>query len=211
MKITSDNFKQGDFIPEALAWGRIGEDGSTVRSTNLNPQLSWTDAPEGTASFVLACLDDDVPTDLAERDASGEIPVSQPRRRFVHWVQPNCPADVTSIAEGALAEERKTTPGFGAVCINDYSRGGTPAPGETGTGYDGPCPPFFDARWHYYHFLPLSYHSTLSCFVSCHFYFTIKCFPVSPISRTVYVPTPSITMFVTFVFPVSVSKAADFL
>jgi len=27
---------------------------------------------------VLACLDDDVPTDLAERDASGEIPVSQP-------------------------------------------------------------------------------------------------------------------------------------
>lgn len=153
MKITSDNFKQGDFIPEALAWGRIGEDGSTVRSTNLNPQLSWTDAPEGTASFVLACLDDDVPTDLAERDASGEIPVSQPRRRFVHWVQPNCPADVTSIAEGALAEERKTTPGFGAVCINDYSRGGTPAPGETGTGYDGPCPPFFDARWHYYRFM----------------------------------------------------------
>ena len=153
MKITSDNFKQGDFIPEALAWGRIGEDGSTVRSTNLNPQLSWTDAPEGTASFVLACLDDDVPTDLAERDASGEIPVSQPRRRFVHWVQPNCPADMTSIAEGALAEERKTTPGFGAVCINDYSRGGTPAPGETGTGYDGPCPPFFDARWHYYRFM----------------------------------------------------------
>jgi len=33
VKITSDNFKQGDFIPEALAWGRIGEDGSTVRST----------------------------------------------------------------------------------------------------------------------------------------------------------------------------------
>jgi len=60
---------------------------------------------------------------------------------------------VTSIAEGALAEERKTTPGFGAVCINDYSRGGTPAPGETGTGYDGPCPPFFDARWHYYRFM----------------------------------------------------------
>ena len=71
----------------------------------------------------------------------------------MHWVQPNCPADVTSIAEGALAEERKTTPGFGAVCINDYSRGGTPAPGETGTGYDGPCPPFFDARWHYYRFM----------------------------------------------------------
>lgn len=110
MKITSDNFKQGDFIPEALAWGRIGEDGSTVRSTNLNPQLSWTDAPEGTASFVLACLDDDVPTDLAERDASGEIPVSQPRRRFVHWVQPNCPADVTSIAEGALDAPRLELP-----------------------------------------------------------------------------------------------------
>lgn len=124
MIITSDNFKQGDCIPEAFAWGRMGEDGSTVRSANLNPQLSWTDVPEGTASFVLACLDDDVPTDLSERDASGEIPVSQPRRRFVHWVQPNCPVTVTSIAQGALAGTGKTTPGFGDVCINDYSRGG---------------------------------------------------------------------------------------
>ena len=131
----------------------MGEDGSTVRSANLNPQLSWTDVPEGTASFVLACLDDDVPTDLSERDASGEIPVCQPRRRFVHWVQPNCPVTVTSIAQGALSGTGKTTPGFGDVCINDYSRGGTPAPGETGTGYDGPCPPFFDARWHYYRFM----------------------------------------------------------
>ena len=153
MIITSDTFKQGGFIPEAFAWGRIGEDGSTVRSSNLNPQLSWTDMPADTASFVLACLDDDVPTDLSERDASGEIPVSQLRRRFVHWVQPNCPKNVTSIAEGALSEENKTTPGYGEVCINDYSRGSKPAPGEIGTGYDGPCPPFFDSRWHYYRFM----------------------------------------------------------
>ena len=153
MKLTPENFRDGELIPEAFAWGRIGPEGKTVRSANLNPQLAWDDVPEGTRSFVLACLDDDVPTDLAERDRSGEIPASQPRRRFVHWVQPDCPAGVREVPEGALAEARKRTPGFGRLGINDYSRGSTPAAGDTGTGYDGPCPPFFDARWHYYRFM----------------------------------------------------------
>lgn len=152
MKLVSDSFGQGDLIPERCAWGRIGSEG-TVRSANMNPHLAWTDVPDGTASFVLACLDDDVPTDLEARDLSGELPVSQPRRRFVHWVQPNCPATVREIPEGLLAEAGKLTPGFGDVGINDYSRGQIPVAGETGTGYDGPCPPFFDARWHYYRFM----------------------------------------------------------
>lgn len=152
MKLISENFAQGELIPEAFAWGRIGSEG-TVRSANLNPHLAWSDVPEGTASFVLACLDDDVPTQLEERDLSGELPVSQPRRRFVHWVQPNCPVTVREIPEGALAETKKCTSGFGDLGINDYSRGARPMPGETGTGYDGPCPPFFDARWHYYRFM----------------------------------------------------------
>ena len=153
MKITSANFGNGERIPESYAWGRIGPTGETVRSTNVNPQLAWTDVPEGTRSFVIACLDDDVPTDRDECDQAGEIPTSQLRRRFVHWVQPDCPADVREIPEGALTEEKKCTAGFGRLGINDYSRGATPAAGETGTGYDGPCPPFFDARWHYYRFM----------------------------------------------------------
>ncbi len=162
MKLLSDNFAQGELIPEAYAWGRIGADGQTVRSENRTPSLRWCGVPDGTRSFLIACLDDDVPTDRNERDATGEIPVSQLRRRFVHWVQADVPAVLREIPEGALTEEKKCLPGFGVIGTNDYSRGEALAPGETGTGYDGPCPPCFDARWHYYRFMIFALDAELS-------------------------------------------------
>lgn len=163
MKLFSDHLSQGGLIPAVYAWGRIGEDGSTVRSENRTPDLRWTDIPEGTRSFVVACLDDDVPTDRSERDARGEIPSFQQRCRFVHWVQANVPGDVTEIPEDALTEDKKLAEGYGLAGVNDYSRGETPVPGETGTGYDGPCPPFFDARWHYYRFMILALNVEALC------------------------------------------------
>ena len=152
MFIRSDTFEIGAAIPARCAYGRIGPEG-TVDSDNLNPDLAWGDAPAGTKSFAILCIDDDVPTVFDGRDASGALPAMQPRRRFVHWVQADVPATVTHIAEGALSCERKLAEGFGRPGINDYSRGGVPAPGAVGTGYDGPCPPFFDARWHFYRFI----------------------------------------------------------
>ncbi len=156
MKLFSDNFSQGCLIPAVYAWGRMGANGETVRSENRTPDLRWSEVPEGTRSFVVACLDDDVPTDRSERDARGEIPACQVRCRFVHWVQADVPATVTAIPEDALTETKKLTPGYGRVGINDYSRGEAVDPGATGTGYDGPCPPFFDARWHYYRYMVIA-------------------------------------------------------
>lgn len=41
--------------------------------------------------------------------------------------------------------------------MNDYCRGeGKPEADGTGLGYDGPCPPFFDARRHYYRYQVLA-------------------------------------------------------
>jgi len=156
MKIFSDHLLQGDVIPAVYAWGRIGPNGETIRSENRTPDLRWTDIPEGTRSFVLACLDDDVPTDRHERDANGEIPAYQPRCRFVHWVQADIPLSVTEIPEDALTESKKLRAGFGRIGVNDYSRGEKVSLGETGSGYDGPCPPFFDARWHYYRYMVIA-------------------------------------------------------
>ena len=93
-------------IPERCAYGRMGEGGQTVRSANLYPGAFVVGAPAGTKSFAVLCIDDDVPTDLKARDASGELPVDQPRRRFVHWVQIEVAADVSNFPEGAFLRRR---------------------------------------------------------------------------------------------------------
>ena len=108
MDLQSRTFSEGEMIPERCAYGRLGEGGKTVASENTNPHLAWSGAPEGTKSFVVACLDDDVPTNLEERDHSGEIPAGQIRRRFVHWVQANVDAGTTEFPEGAFRHGAKT-------------------------------------------------------------------------------------------------------
>lgn len=150
MRIHSKSFPMGGRIPERCAYGLVSDDGALTLSENLNPELSWADVPEGTRSFVLACLDDDVPTVFEPSEPSGELSPALARRRFVHWVQIDCPAEVRGLEEGALSNEKKLAAGYGRPGINDYSRGATPEPGATGTGYDGPCPPHYDARWHFY-------------------------------------------------------------
>ena len=153
MKLFSSSFTQGGKMPSLTAFGRCAIDGQTHRSSNLNPDLSWFDVPDGTASFALACLDDDVPTNLEERSLAGEIPMWQLRRRFVHWVQADIPLSVREIALGELANEKKLTKGYGIPGVNDYSRGEAVELGGVGTGYDGPCPPSVDSRWHFYRFV----------------------------------------------------------
>ena len=138
MKIASASFAEGAFIAPEFAYGRIGENGATERSENRNPELHWTDVPEGTKSFVVLCLDDDVPTDRQTKMGDGLLSVTQPRRRFVHWVQANIPAEVESIPEGFLTGDQKRNGAFGRPGVNDYVGNATPGPDGTGLGYDGP-------------------------------------------------------------------------
>ena len=83
MKIVSQDFEHGQWIPSECAYGRL-VDGQFALSENLNPHLAWSGLPEGTQSIVLACVDPDVPTDFKALNEQGEISADQPRRDFVH-------------------------------------------------------------------------------------------------------------------------------
>ena len=80
--------------------GRPLKDDQVAAEGNTSPQLSWSDVPEGTKSFVVTCFDPDAPT------PSG----------FWHWVLVDLPGDVTSLDTGAASG---TLPGKAFHCRND--------------------------------------------------------------------------------------------
>lgn len=151
MKLISHDFEHGQWIPPECAYGRLVE-GKFALSENLNPHLKWTNLPQGTRSLVLACIDPDVPTDFEARNEAGELPENQPRRDFVHWLVWNISPQVSEVQKGQANQGDETTgksfvPPIGVEGLNDYTRNG-----EVHRGYDGPCPPGFDARLHGYEF-----------------------------------------------------------
>jgi hypothetical protein len=102
MILESRSFKNGQEIPQHF----------TCDSDNISPQLSWSDVPEGTKSFVLIADDPDAPMGT-----------------WVHWVMYDIPGaqreldenipKVKQLANGAKQGE------------NDFRE----------IGYGGPCPP----------------------------------------------------------------------
>jgi Raf kinase inhibitor-like YbhB/YbcL family protein len=82
---------------------------------NISPQLSWSNAPEGTKSFAITMYDPDAPT------GSG----------WWHWVAFDIPAAVTSLDAGSGTPGRTGMPAGAIQSMTDFGA----------AGYGGPCPP----------------------------------------------------------------------
>ena len=156
MRIHSDSFEHRQPIPAEFALGAPGGFGG-----NRNPHLAWDDAPAGTRSFALLCIDTDAPTDGAlVANAAVPIPVAHPRGDFVHWAVADIPAGTREIPAGSCSDglrQRGKPAGRDAGGLsgrNDYTGwfAGDAQMGGDYFGYDGPYPPPHDLRVHRYFF-----------------------------------------------------------
>ncbi|WP_266160612.1 YbhB/YbcL family Raf kinase inhibitor-like protein [Dyella silvatica] len=160
MHLRSDSFQNGQAIPAEFAFGKLAA--PVALSDNQSPHLAWKNAPLETRSFVLTCIDPDVPSKPDDVNQSGRtVPADLPRVEFVHWLMANIPVECGELAAGACSEgviargKRVPYGPPGSVQgINDYTgwfRGDAAMSGEY-LGYDGPCPPWNDSLLHHYHF-----------------------------------------------------------
>ena len=160
MRLTSTSFNDGDPIPESYAFAKPDQESRVTLAGNTNPQLEWTDIPDGTRSFALICHDYDVPSrgdDVNQPDR--EVPEDLPRVDFFHWVLVDLPQDKTSIAEGEFADGvvaggQEQDAHVGRHGLNDFTGWFAEDPDMAGNyyGYDGCAPPWNDSILHHYVF-----------------------------------------------------------
>lgn len=110
LSLVSSAFKQGEQISQRY----------TCDGENVSPPFTWSDAPEGTGSFLLVCDDPDAPGGV-----------------FHHWAAYDIPSEWSGLKEGYGPETLE--PGF-RQAINDFRK----------PGYGGPCPPPGDRAHHYH-------------------------------------------------------------
>lgn len=162
MKLHSHSFSDGATIPTRYAFGRPHAQNQMALADNFNPHLAWSEVPAGAKSFVVLCVDPDVPSkpdDVNQSDR--EIPADLPRVDFYHWVLVDINANTTEIAEGAYAKGVTPRGKSGPLSldgtrqgINDFTEFLAQDRDMNGDyfGYDGPCPPWNDAIEHRYVF-----------------------------------------------------------
>jgi Raf kinase inhibitor-like YbhB/YbcL family protein len=80
-----------------------------------HPNLSWTNAPEGTKSFAVTMYDPDAPT------GSG----------WWHWLIFDIPVNATELKQNAGNIDQAIAPAGAVQSITDFGK----------AGYGGPCPP----------------------------------------------------------------------
>lgn len=162
MHLTSTSFADGQTIPGAFSFCVFDAVRHVSLGNNCNPQLAWHDTPEGTRSFVITCVDPDVPSKGDDVNQEGRtVPASLPRVDFFHWVLIDLPSTVNQINEGEFSKQvtPRGKPGPLAAHesrqgINNYTdwfAGDNDMRGDY-YGYDGPCPPWNDELPHHYVF-----------------------------------------------------------
>lgn len=162
MKLQSSDLQDNAPIDPRFAFARQDPDNHMALSDNLSPHLKWSDAPPDTRSFVLVCMDPDVPSVADDVNQEGKtLPADMPRVDFCHWAMVNIPADFHELAtgqcsEGVTPQGKQNPPGPAGVRqgLNDYTQflAGDPDMNGKYFGYDGPCPPWNDERLHHYIF-----------------------------------------------------------
>lgn len=161
MRLRSDSFNDGDFLPTEFAFGKRSAEGQIDLSDNRNPHLAWSDLPQGTKSIAILCIDGDVPTKPDDVNQVGRlVPADLPRADFSHWVLVDLAPDA-SVAAGSFCKgitpkgkNGPDGPQGSRQGINDYTGWFAADPEMAGDyyGYDGPCPPFNDSIVHHYRF-----------------------------------------------------------
>jgi len=162
MELTSTSFNDGHSIPEQFCFCRIDPETHVTLADNRSPHLAWTGAPDGTRSFVLLCMDPDVPAVGDDVNQEGRtVPHDLARCEFCHWVMVDIPSTCCELAEGACSDG--VTPGGkndppgpegsrqGITNYTDWFAGDADMGGDY-HGYDGPAPPWNDERLHHYRF-----------------------------------------------------------
>ncbi len=162
MKLSSTSFSEGQRIPGDYSFCIPDPAHHVCLGRNLNPQLSWSDVPTGTRSFVLICHDPDVPSKGDDVNQEGRtVPATLPRVDFFHWVLVDLPASLTAIQAGEFSDtvtaRGKSGPQAahgsrqGVNNYTDWFAGDYDMRGDY-YGYDGPCPPWNDEIMHHYVF-----------------------------------------------------------
>jgi phosphatidylethanolamine-binding protein (PEBP) family uncharacterized protein len=162
MRLWSDSFPPGGYIPPHYALGRHQPETHVELSDNVNPHLAWADLPAGTRSLALICVDRDSPS---RRDDANKpdrvVPADLTRADFYHWVLVDLPAGAGPISEGefsrgvtAHGKPGPDSPRGTRSGLNDYTGWFKDDPDMEGQyfGYDGPCPPWNDSLVHHYTF-----------------------------------------------------------
>ncbi|MBL8430301.1 MAG: YbhB/YbcL family Raf kinase inhibitor-like protein [Dechloromonas sp.] len=162
MKLTSNSFSDGQTIPGDYSFCIPDPAHHVCLGKNLNPHLTWSEAPAATKSFVIICHDPDVPSKGDDVNQEGRtVPATLPRVDFFHWVLVDLPATISEINESEFSSKvtPRGKPGPQAAQgsrqgINNYTdwfAGDNDMRGDY-YGYDGPCPPWNDEIIHHYVF-----------------------------------------------------------
>lgn len=160
MQLESKVLTEGQRVPVEAAFGGADPRTHMYFADNRNPDLTWSDYPSDTKSFVILCVDPDVASDPTDVNKEGKtVPFALHRVPFYHWVLVDIPPTVNHIAEGTHSDA--VTPGgkgpvapVGRPGLNDYTTwfaGDSEMEGRY-FGYDGPCPPWNDELVHRYRF-----------------------------------------------------------
>ncbi len=149
MLFTLPAFANGAAIPEEYAYCIPDPQNHKKLGKNLNPQMVWSDLPDGTQSLAILVVDTDVPKIRTDANQEGKvIDKSMPRQDFYHMVLIDIPSDLKEIKAGQDSKGIDPKPPgptpYGVRGVNHYS--------NANGGYDGPCPPWNDELLHHYHF-----------------------------------------------------------